>query len=124
MNIKQEVVMQIQSNKHVSFSGLKINGCMNENNLRELKQFLSKRRNIKLISELEKDFKTDVVIYKEPSILNFEHKTYGGLGNYGLEPVGASNFSSNAAELKASLSKTIEKAKHIWDKILKQGHLH
>ncbi len=120
MNIKQEVVMQIQSNKHVSFSGLKINGCMNENNLRELKQFLSKRRNIKLISELEKDFQTDVTFYNNSSTLGFEHKKYSGLSSFGLDTVDSKYFASKASEIKSNLSKAIEKAKQTWDKILDQ----
>ena len=123
-NIKKEVIMPVQNNNHhVSFSGLKINTCLNTNNLEKLNTFLSEKKNVGLISELEKDFQTDVVIYKDPSILNLEHRKYGNITNYGAKPIEAEVFWERAAEIKENLDKAIKKAKITWDKILEQTRL-
>ena len=108
------------TNNQPVFSGVKVNGVISCENTRDFGNFLSRFENIDFITNLEREFNTDMVLNSNLKTMTFEHKTYGNLANYGMKETETTNYLSNAAEIFRQIKNAILKAQKASDKDLKE----
>ena len=93
----------------ISFSGLKIEGTIPAKNIKKLNEITKIFEKNELITDLENNFNTDIVINSELDKASFSHKKYGSLSKY-IKPSLIENLLAQASELKSNIKIAVRKA--------------
>lgn len=99
----------------VSFNGLKVEGVISAKNMKKLSEFATAEENVELITDLEKTFKTNMVINSNFDEISFSHEVYGNLSEFGCPRFSAAGFYSKVVEARNGIKQAIKKAEKFYE---------